>query len=210
MNIPLRRTLTASLASLVVLSSCAGTKTSIPISWRNPGYESAVFDDLLVIGVGRNEGSRRLFEDEFAKKLSAEGARAQASWELLPDTTQLTQEQIANAVQAGSFDAVLITRLLSVDKEQEYVEGSTYSVPGNYYGSAYYGYYATSYAVVHEPGYFKTNTTFRLETNLYAVSDSGLVWSGQSDTVNPSSVADVIDSMTTAVANTLRQQRLIP
>lgn len=204
------RALVVVTAAIVAICACASTKTSIPISWRNPGYEGMVFDDLLIIGVGRNESSRRLFEDEFAKKLASEGARAKPSWELLPSSDPLTREEIADAVRQGSFDAVLITRLLGVDKEQQYVKGSSYSVPANYYGSAYYGYYATSYAVVHEPGYFKTNTTYRLETNLYAVSDSGLVWSGQSDTVNPSSVADVIDSMTNAVAKALRAERLIP
>ena len=208
-NTASRRAIIVRTAALVALAACAGTTTSIPISWRNPGYEGVVFDDLLVIGVGRNEGSRRLFEDEFTKKLASEGARAKASWQLLPSSDPLSREEIAKAVQEGDFDAVLITRLLGVDKEQQYVKGSRYSVPTNYYGSAYYGYYATSYAVVHEPGYFKTNTTYRLETNLYSVNDSGLVWSGQSDTVNPNSVADVIDSMTTAVAKTLRTEGLI-
>lgn len=199
----------AGLLAIVGLAACAGTKTTIPMSWRNSGYENVVFAKLLVIGVGENEGSRRLFEDEFAKALAAQGATAQASWGFLPKSTQITEEEIAAVVSRGDFDAVLITRLLSVDEEQEYVQAQTYTVPTSYYGYGYYGYYDTSYAVVHEPGYFKTNTTFRIETNLYAISNGGLVWSGQSDTVNPNSVADVIDSMTAAVAKKLREERLI-
>ncbi|MEM7136153.1 MAG: hypothetical protein AAF500_06215 [Myxococcota bacterium] len=196
--------------AIALLGACAGTPTTVPISWRNPGFEGVVFDDLLIIGVGQNEGSRRLFEDEFAKQLASQGARAQPSWQLLPQSTQISREELDVALQQGSFDAVIVTRLLGVDKEQEYVQGSTHTVPSNYYAIPYYGYYATSYAVVHEPGYFKTNTTFRLETNLYSVASRGLVWSGQSDTVNPTSIADVIDSMTAAVAKTLREQRLVP
>ena len=198
------------LLCIVALVACAGTKTTIPLSWRNPGYEKVVFKNLLVIGVGENDGSRRLFEDEFAEELGAEGAKATPSWSVLPQSTQLTESEVGAAVREGNFDAVVVTRVLSVDKEQEYVRGRSYSVPAGYYGTGYYGYYATSYAVVHEPGYFKTNTTFRLETNLYAVSDAGLVWSGQSDTLNPSSLKDVIDSMTKAVAKKLRDERLIP
>jgi hypothetical protein len=166
------------------------------------------FKKLFVIGVGENEGARRLFEDTFAKALAREGTSAQASWGLLPQSTQLTEEQVRGAVEGGNFDSVLVSRLLSVDQNQEYVPPSAHTVPTSYHG--YYGYYGTSYDVVHEPGYFETNTTFRLETNLYAVPGGALVWSGQSETLNPESLTDVIDSMTTAVAKKLREEKLIP
>ena len=63
---------------------------------------------------------------------------------------------------------------------------------------------------MHTPGYYKTNTTFRLETNLYSVATGDLVWSGQSATINPESLSDVIDSMTAAVAKKLKAEKLIP
>jgi hypothetical protein len=192
------------------LAACSKTTTNIPLSWRNPDFEHTRFEKLFVIGVGENEGARRLFEDTFAKALAYEGTSAQASWGQLPQSTQLTEEQVRGAVEGGGFDGVLITRLLSVDQSEEYVPGSTYVVPPTYYGHGYYGYYGSSYDVVHQPGYFKTNTTFRIETNLYAVAGGGLVWSGQSQTLNPESLTDVIDSMTAAVAKKLKQEKLIP
>ncbi|MBW1756997.1 MAG: hypothetical protein JRJ80_12615 [Deltaproteobacteria bacterium] len=190
------------------LAACSKTKTSIPLSWRNPSVEHTVFKKLLVIGIGEDDGGRRLFEDTFAKALAERGTSAQASWGLLPQTTQLTEER--GAIEGGNFDGVLITRLLSVDQNQEYVPPSTYTVPTSYHGYGYYGYYGSSYSVVHEPGYFKTNTVFRLETNLYSVANSDLVWSGQSETLNPESLTDVIDSMTAAVAKKLKEEKLIP
>jgi hypothetical protein len=36
------------------------------------------------------------------------------------------------------------------------------------------------------------------------------VWSGQSETLNPESLTDVIDSMTATVAKKLKQEKLIP
>ena len=198
------------LVAASALAACNKTKTTIPLSWRNPDYAQTVFKKLFVIGVDENEGGRRLFEDTFAKALAQEGTSAQASWGLLPQSTQLTEEQIRGALEGGNFDGVLITRLMSVDQNQEYVPPSTHTVPTTYYGHGYYGYYGASYATVHEPGYFKTNTTFRLETNLYAVANGGLVWSGQSETLNPESLTDVIDSMTAAVAKKLKEEKLIP
>ena len=198
------------LIAVSALAACSKTTTSIPLSWRNPSIEQTVFKKLLVIGVGEDDGGRRLFEDTFAKALAERGTSAQASWGLLPQSTQLTEEQIRGAIEGGDFDGVLVSRLLSVDQDQEYVPGSSYTVPTTYYGYGYYGYYGTSFATVHDPGYFKTNTTFRLETNLYSVAGDGLVWSGQSATLNPESLTDVIESMTAAVAKKLKEEKLIP
>lgn len=196
------------LVAASTLAACSNTKTSVPLSWRDPTFGEAAFEKLFVIGVGEDEGARRLFEDTFAKALADKGASAQASWGLLPQSTQLTEEQVRGAIEGGGFDGVLVSRVLGVQQSEEYVPPSTHSVPTSYGG--YYGYYDASYAVVHEPGYFKTNTTFRLETNLYAVAGGGLVWSGQSNTLNPESLTDVIDSMTKAVAKELKAQKLIP
>ena len=194
--------------ALAALTACNKTTTSIPLSWRNPNYQNGGFEKIFVIGVGENEGMRRLFEDAFAKAIALEGAAAQASWGFLPQSETLTEEQIRGAIEGGDFDSVVITRPMGVDQTQEYVPPSTRTVPSASYG--YYGYYGTSYAIVHEPGYFKTNTTFRLETNLYSVATGDLVWSGQSATLNPESINDVIDSMTTAVAKKLKAEKLIP
>jgi hypothetical protein len=136
----------------------------------------------------------------------------------LPKSTQLEEDEIRAALADGNFDGVLITRLLSVDKDQEYVEPKAYNNPkttyyaggGGLYGYGYYGFYGTTYARVHEPGYFETSTTIVLETNLYSVANGGLVWTGQSETVDPESIPDARDSMTAAVAKKLKEENLIP
>ena len=189
--------------------SCKQDKTTVPLSWRNPSFEQMVFKKLFIIGVGRDDGARRLFEDTFAKAIAARGASAQASWGSLPQSEQMSEEQIRAAIDGGNFDGVLVTRLLGVDQDQEYVPPSTHPVPTSYYGYGYYGYYGTSYATVHQPGYFKTNTTFRLETNLFHVASGDLVWSGQSQTVNPDSLKEVIESMTAAIAKKLKAEKLL-
>ncbi len=196
--------------ALAALSACSKTSTSIPLSWKNPAYQDGGFQKLFVIGVGKDDARRRLFEDTFAKAIALQGAAAQASWGHLPQSEQLTEEQIRGAIEGGDFDGVVVTRLLGVDQSKEYVPPSTYTVPTARYGYGYYGYYGTSYEVVHQPGYSKTNTTFRIETNLYSVATGDLVWSGQSATLNPESLTDVIESMTSAVAKKLEAEKLIP
>jgi hypothetical protein len=206
------------LVAVSALAACSKTTTNISQSYRNPGFEETVFKKLFVIGVAENQESRKAFEDAFAKAIAAEGGGAQASWSLLPQSTKLEEEEIRAAIEGGDFDGVLITRLLSVDKDQEYVEPKAYTNAqtryyaggGGLYGYGYYGFYGTTYAKVHEPGYFETSTTLRLETNLYSLATDGLVWTGQSDTVDPESIPDARASMTAAVAKRLKEERLIP
>lgn len=196
--------------------ACSKTTTNISQSYRNPGFEQTVFKKLFVIGVAENPENRQAFEDAFTNAIVTEGGGAQASWNLLPQSTQLDQAQVEAALEGGGFDGVLITRLLSVDKTQEYTEGSTYNHPrtsyytGGGYGYGYYGFYGTTYTQVHEPGYFETSTTFVLETSLYSLAAEGLVWTGQSETVNPESIPGARASMTAAVAQKLKQENLIP
>ncbi len=212
------RTLCASTVALCLLAACSKTTTSIAQSYRNPGYEQAVFTKLLVIGVAENQESRQDFEDAFSNAITGQGGVASASWGHLPKSEQLTEDEVRSTVEAGGFDGVLITRLLAVDKEQQYTPASTYNNPrtryyaggGGLYGYGFYGFYGTTYAQVHEPGYFETSTTIRVETNLYSVATDSLVWTAQSDTVDPSSVPDALESMTTAVAKKLKEEKLIP
>jgi hypothetical protein len=182
--------------------------TKIPIAWRNPVHEGVPFQKIFVIGVGENEASRRLFENRFAAALSAGVEASSPSYRLLPSSQRLTEDQVRDAIEGDGFDAVVVSRLLGVEKETTYIPPRTYVVPRAYHG--YYSYYETSWDVVHQPGYTETRTIVLIETNLYDVGSGSLVWSGQSETFDPSSVEDIIDSVTQAVAKRLREEGLIP
>lgn len=205
------------LSALSTVVACKSTQTDITQSYRNPGFEETVFKKLFVIGVAQDHESRQAFEDSFTSAIAEQGGTAHASWSVLPKAEQLSEEEIRAAIESGGFDGVLISRLLSVDHENtEYTAPSTYNNPrtryysGGGWGRGFYGFYGTTFAQVHEPGYFETSTTLRLETNLYSVATDGLVWTGQSKTIDPDSVDDARSSMTAAVAQKLKEERLIP
>ena len=195
------------LLGIAVLAAC-GTVTKIPNAWRNPAHEGMPFQKIFVIGVGKNEGNRRLFEDRFAAVLSGQGGVASPSYGALAQSERLTEEQVRGAIEGGGYDGVIVSRLLGVEEETEYVPPRTYTAPRRYGG--YYNYYGTTWDTVHEPGYFTTHTIVRLETNLHDVGTGELAWSGQSETFDPSSLTDIIDSVTQAVAKRLGEERLIP
>lgn len=211
------RAFCVALLALSALAACNKTQTNITQSYRNPGFEETVFKKLFVIGVAQDHESRQAFENAFTSAIADQGGTSLASWSVLPNTEQLSEEELRAAIESGEFDGVLITRLLSVDHENTaYTAPSTYNNPrtryytGGGWGYGFYGFYGTTFTQVHEPGYFDTSTTLRLETNLYSVATDGLVWTTQSETIDPESIADARSSISAAVAQKLKEERLIP
>ena len=124
------------------------------------------------------------------------------------DPAMADTASIKDAVRKTSADLVAVTRLLAVDKEQEYVPGSTYYAPApGYYG--YSNYYMSSYAVVSTPGYIQENTIVKLETNFYDIKTEKLVWSGLTHTVNPQSAQEVATSVAGTIVDDLVQKKII-
>ena len=192
-------------------------------TWRNPAFTETGFDDLFVIGVADDNESRRLFEDTFTRVLVSRGSKAQASWKVLPQSEQLTEEQIRGAMEGSDSDAVLITTLVSVDEKQEYVPTST-QTPGapasnvgtggrmNVGSSPGVGYarsYSRSYLETHETGYYETHTTYIFRTELYSVATGTMVWWGNSQTVNPKNRSKKVGSVAEAVVEELKTEKLI-
>jgi len=103
---------------------------------------------------------------------------------------------------------VTISHLVGERTEQEWVPPRTYTVPANPM-VGYYDFYYTRYEVVHEPGYYKTHRIVRLETRIYDAATAKMVWAGQSDTFDPTSVADAIDSAADVIAGRIADDGLL-
>jgi len=164
---------------------------------------------ILVIGVAEDEAGRRGFEDAFAAALAAQHVDAVPSYQLLPQKDRLSRASIEQAIAGRGFQGVLVTRIRGVDEQTTYVPPTTYVRPG-YYGYGLYGYYGTSWDLVHEPGYTVTQTIVRLETHLYDAKTADLVWAAHSDTFDPSSSKDVIDSVTKKLTRQLAEDGMLP
>ena len=111
-------------------------------------------------------------------------------------------------IQKTGADAITVTRLVSQETAERWVQGSSYVVPEPYYGG-FYGYYYNSYAVVNTPDYLVEDQIYVIETNLYDVATEKLIWTGISETVNPESSVKGIDSVGRVIVSTLRKEGLI-
>ncbi|RKZ66864.1 MAG: hypothetical protein DRQ44_06275 [Gammaproteobacteria bacterium] len=205
--------------AVVLLSSCANTKISQ--SWVEPNHTKS-YNDLLIIGIGESEQSRRAYESYFITELEEIKIEAVASYTLIKSDEKMDRDTVLKAIDGLEIDAVLVTHMVAVDEETVYRPGGYGygyggvgygGYGGGYYGGGHYGglynYYPHVNSYVHNPGYYTTHETYTLESNLYDVASEELIWSARTRTFSPESVDEVIVDLTKLLIKDLEDKNLI-
>ena len=200
------------IAMILLGASVAGGKsTKLVASWKNPQYTPAKFHRVLVLGMSAKPGVRADFEDALSQLVTEAGIEAVPGNTILlrPEGTQLNLDYLKTQIKEFKIDAVIVSRLVKVDKNVTYVPGQPL-MPYPYYGS-FYGYYSAIYPVVYSPDYIREDTTVRVETNVYSVTsgEGQLLWTGMSDTFNPSSAKKVIEGLSKLIVKELQKEAML-
>lgn len=195
-----RRTILLGAISLVMSGLAAGKSSKLVMSWKNPAYVGTkTFSRVLALGLSDKATIRADFEDALAAQLAEGGLETVPGNTILlrPEGSHLDLQYLRTQVRDHKIDAVVVSRLIKVDNTITYVPGTAYVPPPLPYYGTFYGYYSAIYPVVYTPGYLKEEKKVRIETNLYVVSsgEGELVWTGITDTFNPSNVKKAIDRL---------------
>src|SRR3569832_755238 len=165
---------------------------------------------IAVFVVFVDEAVRRRAEDQAAALLPAL-TQAVASYTLFPKLGSGERERIRARLIAEGFDGALVTRLVSVERDETYVPPHSYFLPVDpisgalpYYFS-FYNYYGVVQGQVYTTrGYLREDVTAKIESILYTLADSKPVWSATSESVNPHSAARVAHRLAELLAKALR------
>jgi hypothetical protein len=187
----------------VVLISMMGCSPSTKLvkSWGAPGVviTQGAENKVLVIGMVRDDSGRRVVEDQMVKKLK----NGVASYTLIPSSKmqETTNAELSKILHDGKFTHVLMMVLADIQDETYYVPGTTSM---SYYGG-YYGYYGYGASVYSTPGYYTTDKIYSVETTVYRVNPDELIWTGTTQTVNPSNLQRTVDDVAEAVAYQMKK-----
>ena len=199
------------LAVLVLVAlglGCASGGTNMVQVWYDETFTPDAHQNIMVIAMSEDQTRQRLFEDAMVAALEDEHTRAFSSARFIPPNMEKDEAVLREVIRDHEATLVLTSRLIGVDNKQEYVPGSVYSYP-SYYGGGWYPYYYRTYETVYSPGYVVDYKVVSLETTLHSVATEQLVWSGVSETVDPSSVNQAIHSITDKVARDLRAAGIV-
>jgi len=208
----LRKNSVLTAAILCVLVTLGAASTKLVMSWKNPNFSTPHFQKILVLGMSDKTDVRANFEDALSSKIARPGIETIPGNQILlrPEGTTVNLDYIKTQVRANKVDAVIVSRLVKIDKNIKYVPGQTFYLPYPYY-STFYGYYGAVYSQVYTPGYLREEKKVRIETNLYSTAspDGELVWTAMSDTFNPSSASKAIDGVVKLVVKELEREKLL-
>ncbi|CAL1518406.1 hypothetical protein [Chitinophaga sp. MM2321] len=192
------------LAPLLLIA--CGTTVHLTGTWTDPGVAPSGYHDIVVMGLTSNVNARNVVESKLVDALTKHKVTAANSLDLFPPNfdpkNESARDVVSRKIKAAGYQAVLTVSLVDKQSDTRYVPGTVRYAPYpafGWYGN-FWGYYGYMYGSLYSPGYYTTDKTYFLESNLYDLSQDGkLIWSGQSETYNPNS----LESFATAYAKTM-------
>jgi hypothetical protein len=194
---------TVAAATALTLAACASTE--LVNQWSNPAYTSPSFKKIMVIGVTKQAGIRRTFEDEFVAQLKAAGVSAIPSYLYIPQDGPVGEAVLKQALKEAGADAVMITRLVGVQKKTEIAPGYYPPDPA----MAVHPLYTTAWNDYYEPPIVYQSEVYTSETSLYDTLKNQVVWRGTAQTTAPGNISQEIKNYAEIVIGALKERRLI-
>jgi hypothetical protein len=188
------------------LTSCGGTNLSYV--WKDPHYGGGYLRSVMVVGVSEDLARRRVFEEVFVREFEKRGVEAVASIKVLGPDTRLTRDTVKAAAARLRMDTVLATRLISAGNEAIDQPASISTMRSAQYGNVDLYFYSWDAQSAY-PGARGKQYVVRLETNVFDTDTEKLIWTASSQTVEPESIREIIDSLCENVMNRLREDKLL-
>jgi hypothetical protein len=179
-----------SLALTAALALSACVSTSLVDHWKDATYGGPALHKVLVVGVQKDQGRRRVWEDSMVAALGRQGVQAEASYQVFPDQAP-APEQLTGMATRDGFDGVAATHFVMAS-EHTRIYGDGFGYPYGY-GWRGRGFWGPPYG----PPYAESETRADYQTDVFTVDATGgkLIWSGVTRSLDPSSTKSVTDEI---------------
>jgi hypothetical protein len=175
------------LLATLVLAGCQ--TTALQSAWYDPTFTGGPMARITVVAAGLNPANRRLAEDIFSQRLRALRVHAAPGWAVVSDEARNAAEPFTEALRASGAEGVLVIRVLGVDTRTQ-VNTMMVTTTTPVWGGPMWGpgwgstsVWATTTVPVTQVSQY---ALVMVETSLYEVATGRLVWSGITQTLNPS------------------------
>jgi hypothetical protein len=192
------------LGALLGLSGCVST--SLVDRWKDPGFSGPPLHKVLVVGVQKDDGRRRLWEDGMVAALSQHGVQATPSYLVFPHKAPSAEELTATASREG-FDGVLASHFVSASQRNYWMPVDVGVGAGWGWHRRYFGYWDAAYG----PGYVETEQRTDYQTDVFTVDAAGgkLIWTGITRSIDLSSTHSITNDISHVLVPALTKQGIL-
>lgn len=187
------RLYTPLLFLLFVLASC-GPSNKVTFSWNDKNFKAdKSYKKIFTAALVTNPHVRTHLEEEMSKASLALGFSVERSWDYFPPTFSqgkpIDKEIMMGKIKELNCDLIFTITLVDKESETRYIPGMS-GIYGPYagYGMGFRGYYSYWYPYIYDPGYYVTDKRYFMEGNLFDTVSDKLIWSVQTESLNPSSM----------------------
>ncbi len=171
-------TLVSLLLATLLLAGCQ--TTVLQSAWYDPTFTGGPMARITVVAAGLGPANRRVAEDVFSQRLRSLRVHAAPGWAVVSDEARNAPEPFTEALRASGAEGVLVIRVLGVDTRTQ-VNTMMVTTATPVWGSS--SVWAMTTVPVTQVSQYNL---VMIETSLYEVSTGRLVWSGITQTLNPS------------------------
>ena len=207
-------------AVVIVAFGCATRATTLNAQWVNPEYAGKrSVRSVMVMAAIRDTTNRRNFEDRMVSALAAAGVKAVQSYQFLPDSGPVTEDQLRRAVASAGVNHAMVTRVINVTTEVNVSPGMVMGPawgPGWGWGGGWgpgwggmAGYYNTMWATSIPPQ-VTTTQNVHADTRVFDAASAAVVWSAATTTATGwDSVPQMIDQFVQLIVSTMTKDAVI-
>ncbi len=190
-----------------LLAGCS--KTNLVNSWHDEQYNGPPLTKVMVVAMLDKDINRRFFETSFVDKVIREGGNGVASFRYMENLAEFKDRpKLVAAVEKSGADALLIVSVKGVHEEDIHTQGYFSWQPMGY-ARGYHGYYSQAYTARYVPGRNLVNRVVQLESRVYAVEGEKLVWGGQTESFNPTSIKRAVNQLVDVIIDDMQDAGLI-
>ena len=176
--------------------------------WKAPDVDRLNFagKKVAAVVITEDQDLQVSAEEELARQLTALGVQGVPSYRLVPREVIRDKAKVKEWFERSGTTGLVVIRVVSADKEVSYTPDlwvtSMYASPWDYYA---YGW-STAIGGVNR----REDVVVTIETLVYSVPLSKLVWAGVSEKTNPKDAQKVVKDLVGAVVSEMRKGGLVP
>ncbi|WP_305369299.1 hypothetical protein [Photobacterium leiognathi] len=187
-----------------LLTACASS--NLTSSWVDTTYTKFPIKSTVVVAMSDNLRVRRIFEDDMANQLRANGVNAVPSSQIFPNELP-SKSDIEAYVKKNNTQTVFVAKLINIEDKEVRYPGNT----GFGYGRSvsFYNYYNTSYSYIYDDSYSVSYEFVNVEFTLFDTKSHVPVWSTSSESVDPTDMNNIIDELTGILVSNMKDNNVI-